>query len=416
MPTLILPDGSPRWVELASYDGFLRDIAAFYDEYTTRIDVAWCAHCDYLRSHQVSDKIIDAVEQYVATSFCPGSMFEQYGHLIKGQLIDANARVWNKFIKAYDDVPRYIDVPVVLDKIAQLYHNERSGRTGKGEFLIPLLFKNAVWNSHEAIYDITINDEYWHVKAIKRQFESAKLNRCGYANGQISKALSQFMSASQLSAGMKQTGLIANLENIRSLEWFDENDNIRDVIVHFQQLIDDEMRVLSVGDARGIIFYLEPCRRFIFKERDEVFCAGATQSNHLVSISPYFFVNVYDKFILSKQRAAEKEASRAVRHEAMLRRNEERKQIAIDKLARRRARDAMKRKRDFDRAHAKQFLMILRAEWKLYKSIKTAAPSFTHLLRIFVNTYSLDYGYFYSYLLNNSTCKKTFNRYYNKCK
>lgn len=414
MPTFILPDGSPRWVELTSCNSFMTNLAAFYNQHTINIDSAWDAHKIYLRDSDVNEQVINDVEQYLTTSFGQGA-FESYGHLIRGHLIDANAAVWREFIKARTDVPAYIDIPVVLDKIAQLCHNERSGCTGKGEFFIPLLFKGAVWNAQEAIYDVTINGKHWHVKAIKRLTESAKLNRCGYANGQICKTLSRFMSASQLSAGMKQTGLMANIASIRALKWFDACRTDRDIIMHFQRLIDTEMRTLSIADAQGVIFYLEPHRRFIFKDLDDVYCTGATQSNHQVSMQPHFFINTYDKIMHAEAKKMTKEQrliEKRARDEAQIQTRNHRIEI---RLAVQNAIAIKKIQRTVDQKYAAMFLEVLRNAWKLYKPSKTVQPSFTDHLRDFVNLHSLDYEYFYSYLLENSACKKTFIRYNIKC-
>ena len=415
MPALILPSGSPRWIELSSHNSFLSTLETFYDKHTRPIDDVWSNKLAALHAARIDKDIIIAVEQYIAKSFI-APQFTKFGYLIKGQLIDASISTWQRFIKALDSVPESIEVPLVLDKIAQLYHSERSGRTGKGEFLIPLLFNDAVWNSHEAIYDVTINNEHWHVKAIKRQSATAKLNQCGYANGPICKQLSHFMSASQLSAGMKSTGVLANLRNIRKLDMFSECMTDRECIVCFQQLIDNEMRALSIDGARGIIFYIENERRFVFRERNDVYCAGATQSNHNVTMQPNFFVNAYDKLLVSQQRAIDISKKRIKRQEAQHAREIKKASATQAKLAANAARTATKIRREQDNKHAALFFDILRSAWKLHRSVKTAAPSFTKHLEEFVITHSLDYQYFYSYLLDNSKCKVTFKKFMAQCK
>lgn len=393
----------------------MSSLSQFYDEHTTAIDVAWDAKLAHLRKIGMADEKLDAVQQYLVDSFS-AARFTQYGHRIKGQLIDANAKVWHMFVKARTEVPDELAVPIVLDQIAQLYHNERSGRTGKGEFLIPLLFKDAVWNSHEAIYDVTINGQHWHVKAIKRPYEAAKLNLCGYANGAICKALSDFMPASQLSAGMKPTGLLANLDNVKKISWFEGCITDRDVIMHFQHLIDAEMRKLSIGDAQGIIFYLEPERKFIFKSRDDVYCAGATQSNHKASMQPYFFVNAYDKIQRAKERAAEHARRRAERQAAR-----EARAVIKARLAQERLEAKERRQRDAEQlaqniVHAREFLTILRDAHRYAARRKSRpTPSFSALLKDFVRDRGLQYEHFNCFLLNNSSCKKTFSKLQQKC-
>jgi hypothetical protein len=420
MPTLILPNGQPRWVELASHSSFIQTLETFYSQYTASIDEAWNKHVVYLRKHGVVQTAIDRVDEFIRKSFEASPLLAQHGHKIRGCLVDANANTWKQHLFAYDAIPDEIEVPLILDNIAQLYHSERSCRTGKGEFLIPLLFKDAVWNSHEAVYDVTINGQNWHVKAVKRRSESAKLNMCGYANGRICKTLSTFMSASQLSAGKKrQTGLLANLNCIKALPWFDDCINDKEVVNHFQQLIDDEMRTLSIGDAMGIIFYVEPERRFIFKKKDEVYCAGATQSNHVATITPNFFASARCRILATELRTAEKTARRKARLEKTRLRQERLAAHAAAKLAERRERDRVRIVSERDKQLAREFLVCIRRKWQAAtkgpRAQRAANPSFDATVRQFAKERSLDYKYFYSYLMDNSTCRKTFSKLMIRC-
>lgn len=416
MPTLILPDGSSRWIAFDAHESFIKDLKSFYGQLTSDLNTEWNTKTLRLRDGGIDPSDIASVERYLVESFDTSGMFALYGRLIRGLLIDANIATWRTYVKKSTVIPDSIVVPTVLDEIAQLYHNERAGRTGKGEFLIPILFKDAVWNSHEAIYDVSINGKPWHVKAIKRQNEPAKLNRCGYANGEVCKQLSRFMSASQLSAGYKSTGVLANLEDIRKLNWFDGDESDRDILLKFQKVIDDEMRSLSIDEAEGVIFYLEPERKFIFKRKHELYCSGATQSNHQVSIVPNFFVGTYDRLEAVRVKKEEKEAARRARIATRLAKKQAKEQEAAARLARKIERQEKQAQYKIDNALAKAFLTQLREAWKHSNKRKARPnPSFAEQLALFVEERDLDYQYFYSFLMDNSSCQKTFQKLQTKC-
>ena len=416
MPTLILPDGTSRWIPFSAHKSFIKDLSSFYDKFTSSLDDTWADKVLRLQDGGVEMRDIESVERYLVESFDTSAMFTKYGRLMRGILIDASLATWQAHVQAYSSVPDSIVVPPILDGIAQLYHNERSGRTGKGEFLIPILFKDAVWNSHEAIYDVDINGRPWHVKAIKRFYEPSKLNRCGYANGPICKELSRFMSASQLSAGFKSTGFLANYDQIRELSQFAGIDDKRDVIRAFQSWIDEEMRELSIDEAEGIIFYLEPERRFVFRKKDEVYCTGATQSNHQVSVLPNFFLNAYNKIERQRERAEEREAAKQARIVAKLARQRAKEREVAARMARKLAKQHKKEQYAIDQANAKDFLLVIRAAWLYAKKRKARPdPSFHQTLADFVQERSLDYQYFYTFLMNNSSCMKTFQKLQSKC-
>lgn len=368
MPTVITHNDDARYITYDKFERLHNELEKVYDQYTIELSNSWRDKKDEIAAILSEDSII-AIDDYIMDGFLATPVLRRIGQVLLGHLIDTPIEVYNEFIHSFDAVPEEITLPDSLAKIAMLYCPERGYRTGKGEFVVPLLFRSGRWNSSESIYDVSIGDDDWHVKCVPTISKPIQMGKTGYSNTELARSLGAFMLSSELSAGKsKASGFIHNLDDIRAALKLGPATDPERVIELFQAQLDSDMRKHSVLDARGVIFFVEP-NVIKFVDAEACFCAGATQGNHLVTTRDDFFITNYR---LHMKRL--------------------RKAIFNDVAAR-----------------FKKNMSLRYAKSRQRKANKE--PSFSHVANIFAQRHGLDKDDFIKFCLDESSFQKTFARW-----
>lgn len=202
------------------------------------------------------------------------------------------------------------NVPGPLLGLAKTKNESRGGRTGAGEFLLPFIFKDAnvqvdpvVLSSEEggggtanAEFDIFINNAPYHVKAIETATKTAPLGKQSWGKGRPSKSADFISLAKKYGINdptaefTKQAAIIKMAKDEKFAEIVssmggESIDSVKsNPLESFQKIVDEDMRSLGMGDAAGVIFYIESDDRFEYVKKDELKSQNASQSAHRIGL------------------------------------------------------------------------------------------------------------------------------------
>lgn len=181
-----------------------------------------------------------------------------------------------------------IDLPKVMWSLAGINTISGGGtkgrEVGRGELVIPFLFKEGSWNSNNSEYDVLISKDFWHVKEIASYGDSIRMGKKTYSGTKVQEILGRLgMSSNELSwDGSIDTSLKRNLALIKK-EFLPTMTDI-DIVRKIQDMIDDDMRKMAINEARGVCFYLPSKDLLRFVEKEKCYCSGVTQASHKVTM------------------------------------------------------------------------------------------------------------------------------------
>jgi|694.fasta_scaffold03138_22 hypothetical protein len=177
-----------------------------------------------------------------------------------------------------------INVPEVLRDVARLSTNPKAGgmQIGAGEIVIRLMFENtSTGEKSNSLYDVTINNEPWHVKAGSKtagiKMGSAKgklLTSTPFVLKLVRMGISDISDLTEF--GQKQ---FANLLKKWSDE-FKKNDLQDYTPENIYKIINAEAIKAAVGDAVGIVWYEN--NSLFFATKDIISIVATTQGGRIV--------------------------------------------------------------------------------------------------------------------------------------
>lgn len=178
-----------------------------------------------------------------------------------------------------------IDIPEVLNDIARLSTNPKAGgmQIGAGEIAIRLMFVDtSTGEKSNSLYDVTINNEPWHVKAGSKttgiKMGSAKgklLVSTPFVLKLVRMGISDIEEVTEF--GQKQ---FANLLTKWSDEFRKSNIKDLDTPAKIYDIINSEAIKAAVGDAAGIAWYEN--NSLFFAKKDIISIVATTQGGRIV--------------------------------------------------------------------------------------------------------------------------------------
>ena len=175
-------------------------------------------------------------------------------------------------------------MPEVLRDVARLSTNPKAGgmQIGAGEIVIRLMFENtSTGEKSNSLYDVTINNEPWHVKAGSKtagiKMGSAKgklLTSTPFVLKLVRMGISDISDLTEF--GQKQ---FANLLK----KWSDEfkKNDLQDYTPgNIYKIINAEAIKAAVGDAVGIVWYEN--NSLFFATKDIISIVATTQGGRIV--------------------------------------------------------------------------------------------------------------------------------------
>jgi len=210
-----------------------------------------------------------------------------------------------------DDAHADIEIPDILVPLAEINtisgQGSRATELGKGEMVIPFLFKDAKWQGSNATHDVMIGGFGWHIKEVPRLSSSARMGVRSYAGSRVQSFLDSLgFSATDLSGGAKgsqETSLALNIDRVLSQmiqqpddHWasMPQGSTFRDASEKIQDALDEDMREKAIGQNSGICLYVPSEKMLYFRGRNLIYCGNVSQAAHYATTSPEFFVrNVF---------------------------------------------------------------------------------------------------------------------------
>jgi hypothetical protein len=201
--------------------------------------------------------------------------------------------------------PKEMDVPkemLGLADIGTAKGGSKGSETGRGEFVVPFLFKNGRLGGSNATHDVNIEDIGWHVKEITSEGQNIRLGLSTYSKSDLSTLLKSEvgMSGGDLSVKASKRieyGAIDNLYQshkegkssiVDALNFkYGGIENGTDALYKLQEVLDTDMKDQGIGSAAGVLFFVnkESTKVLHFVDKEDLTCGGATQGAHTVGKS-----------------------------------------------------------------------------------------------------------------------------------
>ena len=230
------------------------------------------------------------------------SLYELAGSTFAAKYIDhvldalysADPTALGNDLFSLDSPPESIEVPSSMTGLADINTAKGGGKgseTGRGEFVVPFLFRDGEMGGANAEHDVSIGGTGWHVKELDSMTQSIRLGKNTYAGSPTGDLLKSEvgMKASELSwNGAKETAVLKNLQqpvadpSKKSIMDALEIDDPAMALEELQKRLNSDMRDLGIGTAAGVLFLVKGTLYFIPK--DKCVCGGATQSAHRVAM------------------------------------------------------------------------------------------------------------------------------------
>jgi len=167
---------------------------------------------------------------------------------------------------------------------------------GRGELIIPLLFKNGELNGANATHDVNINGEGWHVKELKSQNSYIRLGMGTFGTSELASVMGSKvgLSTKEFSFERVEPALSTPIKNgkmsvIDALnQEYGGVETEYDALMKIQQELDREMRKDGIGfdGGQGVIFYVPADKHnMYFVPTDKCIAGGATTGAHSVGMS-----------------------------------------------------------------------------------------------------------------------------------
>lgn len=171
----------------------------------------------------------------------------------------------------------------------------KGSETGRGEFLIPLIFDRAELGGSNAPHDVYINGDGWHVKELQTRKTYVRLGMGTFPGSELGKLISSKVGISTKEFNVKRvtealtTPVLPNkLSVIDALnEKYGDVSTPYDAFMKIQTVLDDEMREMAIepDNGTGLIFYVATDKTMYFVPTDKCICGGATVNAHTVGMS-----------------------------------------------------------------------------------------------------------------------------------
>lgn len=200
-----------------------------------------------------------------------------------------------------DSTSPQIPVPPSMQGLADINTakgGNKGTETGRGEFVVPFLFRDGSMGGSNAVHDVTIGGEGWHVKEVPNANDGIRLGMNSYANSPLSSTLQSEvgMSGKELAVGGRKGTNPANsaMDNLekshkpgkKSIMEVMGASTKSEALQILQDKLDEDMRDLGIGDGAGVLFYVPSEQMMYFTPTEECVCVAASQGAHKVSRRP----------------------------------------------------------------------------------------------------------------------------------
>ena len=179
--------------------------------------------------------------------------------------------------------------------INTLRGGSKGSETGRGEFLIPLIFDSAELGGSNAPHDVYINGDGWHVKELKTRNTYIRLGMGTFPGSELGKLMSSKvgLSTKEFNPLRVEPALTTpispnKLSVIDALnEEYGDVSTPYDALMKIQSMLDDEMRELAIepDNGNGLIFYVAENKTMYFVPTEKCISGGATVNAHTVGMS-----------------------------------------------------------------------------------------------------------------------------------
>jgi len=228
----------------------------------------------------------------------------RYINFVLDAIYSADPIQLGKDLFSLENPPNEMPVPTSMIAVADIGTGKGGSKgteIGRGEFVVPLLFKDSKMGGANAVHDVNINGIGWHVKEITSNGQYIRLGLSTYAKSELSGLLQQKvgMSGGDLSVTAKSKptyGATNNLYDsvtpgkISIVATLDEKygniDDGTDALLKLQEVLNEDMRSSGIGNGAGVLFYQSTSDILHFVPTDKCTCGGATQGAHTVGMAP----------------------------------------------------------------------------------------------------------------------------------
>jgi len=218
------------------------------------------------------------------------------------ELYNIEPKELQKHLFSINEIPLYgngdgFKVPQSFRGIADI-NTDRGGskgtETGRGEFVLPLLFTRCSLGGSNATHDVEIFGKGWHVKEIKTQNSYIRLGMTTFASSDLASLLQRHaglgtkeFNVSRVTPYLTEpnSGKQSVIETLNNE--FGGITTEQDALLKIQERLDIEMRKAGIGfdGGQGVIFYVASEQTLYFTPTNQCICGGGTVGAHAVGMS-----------------------------------------------------------------------------------------------------------------------------------
>lgn len=225
-----------------------------------------------------------------------GASNTMYLDNVLDRIYDADPVALNTALFSVDSAGSQVEVPQVLKPIAEIDTvaggGSKADEIGKGELVVPLLFKDAQGAFGNALYDVTVNGQNWHLKGIAGINSSVRSSKL---LGPIGKAVTDAIGTSKGELGAGR--LRDNYKQVAEIMDLPDDSTPSEVLNAFQEKINSEYREQLTNEA-GVVFYISKTSTLYFRKPDEVIVNNITANQPSIAMgvdSPGAYANLASK-------------------------------------------------------------------------------------------------------------------------
>ena len=211
-----------------------------------------------------------------------GSSNTKYLDNVLDRLYDADPAALDKALFSVESPGSSVKVPDVLKPVAEINTvsggGSKADEIGKGELVVPLLFKDAQGAFGNALYDVTVNGENWHLKGIAGINSSVRSSKL---LGPVGKAVTDAIGTEKGELGASR--LRDNYKQAASIMGLPEDSTPSFVLDEFQKKINDEYRS-SLTNESGVVFYISKNSTLYFRQPNEVIVNNITANQPSIAM------------------------------------------------------------------------------------------------------------------------------------
>ena len=175
-------------------------------------------------------------------------------------------------------------VPDVLTKLVNLDSKilqNYSFEIGKLELAIPFLYKDSYWFGKNSIFDVIVNNEYWHIKASRTKNENIRMGSAkysAYSGSDIQKTMSSEITDKENDVSISLNKKIVTKNKSKICEIYKNMDS-------FQRCLNKEMieREFTTSNINGVILYVTSENKVYKLPKNSLYAGSASQGRYCIT-------------------------------------------------------------------------------------------------------------------------------------